>query len=161
MTSSEGWTLDKFLEELRATAAVYKFGFRTGYRRWRDSRDCYPLTTYAILACFPGVTRALDPVEAVYVRMALVDKTVLSRRIVTPYDVMQHLPLSYDLIMAVVSAACASMRYDAGLRRELFLATGVKPSQWAKAVFCLPPPVLQSQEDEVCPHPSQLKLPFQ
>lgn len=134
------WSLNDFLAALADTAVVYRFGYVARYEKFPETQDYYPLTRKLVLTCFTGITRALDPVEAVYVKRSLHDKSLPARRIIHPRDVCLYLPISGELVDVIVAAAARAVNYDATVRRQLIRVTGVTAKDAMKAFSVWFPP---------------------
>lgn len=156
-------TLTEFLAELRLTARIYPFGF--SLQHYLEATECGGalLRRHYVLHCFTGLTRALDPVEAVYFRRSYVEKTLPERRMAHPRDVGAQLGLSARLVDRIIASSAQSIGCDDRLRAKLWRVCGVNFSHVLAAAAKWRPPTTAFTGEQVCPRPfasKQLQLPL-
>lgn len=151
-------TLSKFLAELVLTAKVYPFGFSLQHYREVTECDTHLLRRKYVLCCFTGLTRALDPIEAVHFRKTYVDKTLPERRIVHPLDAARCIGLPAALADRIIASATQSLGGETRLRSRLLRACGVNFSHALEAANRWRPATTDFIGAQPCPLQSRLSL---
>lgn len=118
-------TLAEFLAELSATAKIYPFGF--SIQHYREETDCggQLLRRHYVLHCLTGITRPLDPVEAVHFRHMHVDKDLPMRRVAHPRDAGVCIGLPAELVDRIIASATQAWGGEDRLRALLLRACNV------------------------------------